>query len=247
MIDEHKEELSAMYALGIMEPGEARAFEAELRSDAELRKLVDDLLRSSAAMVHTCPAKAAPSHLKEKILNRVRSQITPEAGVVKGGENNKVLPFLRPMSLLPWAMAAGFMAMCCWLFTDRIKLQNYIVDLQNKNDVCQMQVALLDPMNDNAHGVATIVWDSSTQTGVLDGQDMPRPAANQDYQLWMKDDQYQQPVDAGVVKVDEKGKAKAMFKPKQKVSSTCKFAISIEKKGGMPQPEGPIVMTSGKK
>jgi len=201
MIDERKEELSAMYALGIMEPAEARAFEAELRADPEMRKFVDDLLHCSAAMVHALPAKTAPTDLLLLI----------------GG----------------------------WVY-DHIRLKNQIAVWQNKNDVCQMQVALLDSTV-GKQGVATIVWDSSTQTGVLEGQNMLRPAANEDYQLWVLDARYPHPVDAGVITVDENGKAKAMFKPKQQVSPTDKFAISLEKKGGMPQPEGPIVMASTKK
>ena len=91
-----------------------------------------------------------------------------------------------------------------------------------------------------------MVWDSSSQTGVVTGKNMPRPASNEDYQLWVLDDQYQKPVDAGVVSVDEKGAMKAMFKPKQKISDTSKFAISLEPKGGMPQPSGKIVMQGGK-
>ncbi len=61
------------------------------------------------------------------------------------------------------------------------------------------------------------------------------------------DDQYPQPVDAGVITVDEKGKVKAPFKPKQKVSATTNFAVTLEKKGGMPQPQGTMVMKSNEK
>ena len=93
-----------------------------------------------------------------------------------------------------------------------------------------MRVALLDPTGDKMHGVATVVWDSSTQTGVINGQNMPRPAANEDYQLWVLDDQYAQPVDAGVFSVDKNGATNVPFKPKLKVSDKGKFAISIEKR-----------------
>jgi anti-sigma-K factor RskA len=243
MIDELKEEQASIYALGLMEPQEALAFEEELRRNAELRKFVDDLLQSSAAMVHAVPARSAPSHLKEKILNEIRSGKAPG----KGKESDRVIPFLRPIVWLPWAMAAGFMVMCGWLYSDRIKLKNQISQVQQDKDVCEMQVALLDPMGEKMRGVATVVWDSSTQTGVINGQNMPQPAANQDYQLWVLDDRYPEPVDAGVFSVDENGKTSSMFKPKQKVSATDKFAVTIEKKGGAPQHEGPIVYMSGNK
>ena len=239
MIDEHNEELAAMYALGVMEPAEARAFEAEMRSNPELRKFVDDLLHCSAAMVHAVPVKAAPSKLRDKVLSEVAAPQPAHAGA-----SRKVVPFFRPAVLFPWAIAAGFMVICGWLAADRGKLLSQISELQTNNDVCQMRIALLDPMDDK-HGAATIVWDSSTQTGVLEG-DMPRPAANEDYQLWVVGD-HPQPVDAGLVNVDEKGEAKATFRLKQKVSPADQFAITVEKKGGMPQPQGTMVMKSGKK
>lgn len=246
MIDEHKEELAAMYALGMMEPQEALAFEAELRADAELRKFVDDLLHSSAAMVHACPAKSAPSHLKEKVLLEIRSGNPAGSAAGKNTSKGNVVPFQRPpFAWFPWAMAAGLMVMCGWLYANQVKLKNQIADLLNKNDICQMRFALLDPMN-GAHGTATVVWDSSTQMGMLDGN-MPRPAANEDYQLWVVGDQFPQPVDAGVISVDEKGEAKLPFKLKQQVSPRDQFAITIEKKGGMPKPSGSPVMMSGKK
>jgi anti-sigma-K factor RskA len=238
MIDERKEELAAMYALGIMEPAETRAFEAELRDDSELRKFVDDLLHCSAAMVHAVPAKTAPSALREKVLDCARERQANAAPATA----KVVVAF----PWLPWAIAAGLAIMCGWLGHEQFLLRNQVSDLLVKNDVCQMQVAMLNSTV-GKQGVATVVWDSSTQTGVLDGENMPRPAANEDYQLWVIDDRYPQPVDAGVISVDANGKAKAMFKPKQNISHNGKFAVSIEKKGGMPQPEGPIVMSSGKK
>ena len=235
MIDEHKEEIAALYALGVLEPGEARAFEQEMHADAELQSFVDDMLRHSTALAHAVPAKPAPPHLREKVLQSIRTGT--------GYEN--VVPYRRPFAWLPWAMAAGFAVACGLLFNDRARLKNEIVDLQSKNDVCQMQVAMLDSMSGKPQqGIAVVIWDPSTQTGVLKGEDMPRPAANQDYQLWAVDSRHPQPVNAGVFNVDDKGVAKAMFKPAQPVNGQCKFAVSIERKGGVPQHEGPIVMGS---
>lgn len=245
MIDEHKEELAAMYALGAMEPQEAHAFEEQMRADSELRKFVDDLLHCSAAMVHAIPPKSAPSDLREKCLCKVLESSGAASGA-KTGEG-KVVPFRAPaFAWLPWALAAGLAVMAGWLVTDRMHLQAQLDDLRNKNDVCQMRISLLDPMEGN-HGVATIVWDSSTQTGVLKG-DMPRPAANENYQLWVVGD-HPQPIPAALVTVDESGGATATFQIKEKVAPGDKFAISVEKKGDTPKPSapGPIVMSSGDK
>jgi len=247
MMDERKEEMAAMYALGMLEAQEARTFEAEMKDDAALTGLVDDLTRDVAALAHVAPFQEAPADLREKILQSVhRLEEEEKSGVrLPGLEKRNVVSFQRPVAWLPWAMAAGFAVMAGMLYADRARMKEQIVALQNKNDVCQMQVSMLDSMNGNAQkGVAVIVWDSSTQTGVLKGENMPRPAANEDYQLWVVDDKYPQPVNAGVFSVDEKGAARAMFKPAQHTRST-KFAVSIEPKGGVTQHDkGPIVMMS---
>jgi len=49
-------------------------------------------------------------------------------------------------------------------------------------------------------------------------------------------------VSAGVVEVNAKGVAKIAFKPVDAVGETVKFALSVEKKGGVPKAEGPIVL-----
>ena len=179
MIDERKEEQASIYALGLMEPQESQAFETEMRANPELRKFVDDLLQSSAAMVHAVPAKSAPSHLKEIILSEIRSGKTPASNTAKTSDARKVIPFFRPMMILPWAMAAGLMVMCGWLYSDRLKLKDQLEVAEQKKDVCEIQLAMLDSTNGNGHGSATIAWDSATQvTGVINArQNMPRPAA----------------------------------------------------------------------
>jgi len=248
MIDERKEELAAMHALGMLEERERRAFEEEMKGDAALRTLVDDLTGDVATLAHVAPFQEAPADLREKILQSVhRLEQEEKSGprLTPVVDKRNVVPFRRPVAWLPWAMAAGFAVMAGMLYADRAKMKEQIVALQNNNDVCQMQVSMLGSMGGNAQkGVAVIVWDSSTQTGVLKGENMPRPAANEDYQLWVVDDKYPQPVNAGVFSVDEKGVARVTFKPAQHTSST-KFAVSIEPKGGVQQHDkGPIVMMS---
>jgi len=100
-------------------------------------------------------------------------------------------------------------------------------------------------MNDTSRrGTAMVFWDPATQTGVLTAENMPRPAANQDYQLWMVDSKYPQPVSAGLINVDAKGTARATFKAMPSTDSS-KFAVSVEPKGGVQQHDkGPIIMMS---
>lgn len=240
MIDERKEELASLYALRLLEPEENRAFETELRADSELRELVEDLQRHAAALVHLVPGRTAPASMREKILRDFRRE-TEVAAPAK----NKITAFPRFALWLPWALAAGLAIFCGLLFNDRVKLKGKVAELENQNESCEMNVAMLDSMVESTrHGVAIVAWDGMKRQGIIKVQNMPRPAANQDYQLWIVDPEYPQPVDAGILSVDASGACNVMFKPKRPVNSADKFAVSLERKGGAPQREGSIVMLS---
>ncbi|MFN0075036.1 MAG: anti-sigma factor domain-containing protein [Prosthecobacter sp.] len=88
-----------------------------------------------------------------------------------------------------------------------------------------------------------VVWDGGKRQGVLLLDKMPRVESGQDYQLWVVDPNQPDLVSAGVVTVDAKGAAKTAFKPVAAVGETVTFALSVEKTGGVPKNEGPIVLT----
>lgn len=232
MIDERTEEHAALHACGLLEPHEARAFEAAMATDAELRALVDELQSGAASMALCAPEKSPSPELRARILDSIAAP-------------QKVIRFPRPPAFVPWAIAASLAVFCGLLLTDRTKLRNELASLESKNDVCEMKVASLDSMTGGAQqGLAVVAWDGAKQHGVLKIENMPQPVANRDYQLWVIDPQDPQPVSAGVVSVDEKGVASMMFKPRHPVNSADKFAVSLERKGGSDQHEGPIVMIS---
>lgn len=108
-----------------------------------------------------------------------------------------------------------------------------------------MQIATLQAtIDDYKQGVAVVVWNAEKQQGVLKLEKMPRIPANKDFQLWVLDPAQKSPVSSGTVRVDENGFAKVDFKPSMGITQADKFAISVEKKGGVAAPEGPIVLLS---
>ena len=90
---------------------------------------------------------------------------------------------------------------------------------------------------------AVAVWNPASQEGVLTVQKLPALAADKDYQLWVVDPQYSIPVDGGVFKVDPAtGEGRLIFHPNRPVKTVAKFAVSLERKGGVPKAEGPMVL-----
>jgi anti-sigma-K factor RskA len=93
-----------------------------------------------------------------------------------------------------------------------------------------------------AKTTAVIVWDPDKQRGVVKLTNVPKPEPGKDYQLWVMDPKYPQPVSGGLVPVTEEGIARVAFQPDKPISKADKFAISVEPAGGVPKPTGQIVL-----
>lgn len=116
--------------------------------------------------------------------------------------------------------------------------------LQVEGDLAQFKIATLASLAGNSpQALAVAVWNPRTQQGMLRVEKLPALASDKDYQLWLIDPAFAAPVDGGVFAVDPTtGHAQVKFKPSQRVNNAAKFAVSVERKGGVPKVEGPIVL-----
>jgi anti-sigma-K factor RskA len=120
------------------------------------------------------------------------------------------------------------------------------IKLKDQGDLAHFKISTLASMLGNTPAaVAVAVWDPSREQGVLSVSKLPALASEKDYQLWVIDTQYPAPVSAGIFVVDPvSGEAHIVFRVDKPVRSIAKFAVSVERKGGAPSPEGPIVLIS---
>ena len=131
------------------------------------------------------------------------------------------------------------------LAEQRAELEKKVTELETLGTLSQLRVATLTSKLPSAPGAAgTVVWDPEKQQGILKVANAPTLTADKDYQLWLVDPAYKQPVDAGVFRVDEKGATEFTFRPKLRVAAANAFAVSLERKGGVPKAEGPMVLVS---
>jgi anti-sigma-K factor RskA len=118
-------------------------------------------------------------------------------------------------------------------------LRGEVAELKARNALSDIKIATLASMAKNApQAMAVVAWDGSAQRGIVRTLNMPAARPDQDYQLWIIDPDYKQPVSAGVF---EPG-TRASFEPVHRISKADKFAVSLEKKGGSSVPQGPIVL-----
>jgi anti-sigma-K factor RskA len=124
-------------------------------------------------------------------------------------------------------------------------LTGQIRDLQSRDNLAQLKIAALtSQVQAYAKVVAVAAWDSGRQEGLVRFSNLPPPAAGKDYQMWVIDPKYPAPVSAGVFEAGRGGALNLTFKAEKPIASADKFAVSVERKGGSPTPQGQIVLIS---
>lgn len=228
-MNEQLEEQASLYVLGLLEGTEAAQFEKQLGQEPALQAFVDELDEAAAALAHGAPARPLPAALRERVLGEVN--------------RGKTVAFPRRVRWLPWAIAAGLALVCSYLVAERVALRNRVAILEHRDFLAQIQIASLSSKLHSAPDAnAVVVWDEKKQKGILKVTQLPLNEANRDYQLWLVDPRYKNPVDGGVFHVSNKGELSVPFQPATPVRGAKGFAISLERKGGVTKAEGPIVL-----
>lgn len=116
--------------------------------------------------------------------------------------------------------------------------------LQREADLANLKItALASLLKNSPQALAIAVWNPAKQEGVLQVEKLPALAADKDYQLWVVDAQYTDPVDGGTFTVDpESGARRLQFKSKQPLKSIVAYAITEEVKGGVAKSAGPFLL-----
>lgn len=266
MIDEHLEEQASLYVLGALDAEETRTFEAAMRRDPELQGLVTSLRTASDAMAGTAPSVKPPAELRQRILDQIENRAHEEKIVRLPASS----PGNQSAVWLPWALAACLAIICGLLVLHQTRredefntqfaglnqtiatlqaatndLHAVVADLTQKNELAKIRIAVLDSQVPDSKAVAVTLWDNEKQDGVLVVQKLPELGPDKDYQLWVIDPSVENPIDAGVFSVDAAGNQRAVFKTKSLVKAANKFAVTVERKGGVPKAQGQMVLLGG--
>lgn len=126
------------------------------------------------------------------------------------------------------------------------RISDLLADLREQGGLAPLKIVpLVFPPGFTPPALAIAVWDPHRQEGELAVSKLPPLAPDKDYQLWIIDPQYPLPVSAGVFTVEPAtSDARIRFKPDRPVTTAARFAVSVERKGGVPRAEGPIVLSS---
>jgi len=233
MIPDYLQDQAALYALGALEADENAQFEDAMRENAELCAIVRELREASAGVVWSVPFSQPPAHLKERILREVALE----------KQSSGTRSTFGAINWIPWAIAALFLVFCGLLVIDRARLQRQITQLQGIDPLARTTlITLTSPTGALGEAKAIIAWQPELQSGVITISRLPLPEKGRDYQLWAVDANNKDPISAGLIHLDSNGAAHIRFKPTQRTAQVKAFAISIEREGGVPKKEGPIIL-----
>ena len=198
--------------------------------DDDLRGFVDKMDETAAMFAHSARPCALPAALRERVLNQV-------------GQRHKIVAFPRS-TLIPWGIAACLALACAYLVADNKGLRGRITRLKEREVLARVQIASLNSkLADAPNANAVVVWDEKKQSGILKVAQLPRNANDHDYQLWLVDPRYKDPVDGGVFHLANDGSLSVQFHPHAPVRAAQRFIVSLERKGGATKAEGPIVLS----
>jgi anti-sigma-K factor RskA len=269
VIDETMQERAAAYALGALDENEAKAFEAALRVDPELRALVRELRSVAEALAGTVPALEPPAAVKARLLLEIDERRPAGARRVQD------LPLGAPgRAWIPWAVAAAMAVLSLAFFwqsaglrsqlaaqvghvnelmasaelarAESADLRQTVARLRESNRLASFRIALLDSLLAAApKTIAVSVWDNERQDGVFIVRNLKPLPSDKDYQLWIIDPKYPSPVDAGVFQVDARGNVREDFRAKLPIQTANQFAVTIERKGGAAVPNTKEMVLAG--
>jgi anti-sigma-K factor RskA len=273
MIDDRQEELASLHAFGLLEGAELQQFLAEIAANPELKRRVAELSVTATALAHVAPDAEPPPSLKARVLASAQAPVLATAPVIRFPawipwaiaaclavavawtgrrysevrDANASLAEQQRVAAQALEQVRGQLDEAKRLVTESSRqVAELSTKLKDEDDLAHFKITTLASMLGNTPAaIAVAVWDPTREQGVLSVSKLPAAASEKDYQLWVIDKQYPAPVSAGVFVVDPvTGDAHIVFRADKPVSAIAKFAVSLERKGGAPSPQGPIVLIS---
>lgn len=233
------------YVLGLASPGEQAEFESMCKQYPEVKQARNDFenkLEHEAMQNSVAP----PPELRQHVLNAV---LHSEAKVIHLTSGKEVVK----TNWLRYAVAASVLLLAGSIFFN-ITQYNQNKDLQAnyENSVARLnglekdmamlvqnpnvKVAAMKGLESSPASFATVYWDTTSKDVYLLVNNLPKPANDKQYQLWALFDG--QPIDVGMIEMDSFTTQKKLLLQMKNVKGAQAFAITLEKKGGNPTPQG---------
>jgi anti-sigma-K factor RskA len=251
-------ELLESYVFGTLDEAERAAVDAHLLTGcAECTARLRDVSELSVRLAQAVPQVEVPARAKERLFERIHSTYHPAKAT------RAPFSWLR----VAWgtaAVAAATAAFFVWQTTElrrqvsdtnrllaatiadtsrlRTEISSYRAEVEKYQNAMMLgepgvRFVSLAGLNPNPQAFGSVVTKPDKSAGMLYVYRFPMAPEGKEYQLWGLRDGLP-PVSLGMFSVDPDGKAMLNMKTIPESTHIVGFAVTIEPKGGMPQPTG---------
>ncbi|MER3523426.1 MAG: hypothetical protein C4326_04995 [Ignavibacteria bacterium] len=242
------------------------------RASDEERSLLSELMATTTLLPLTLERRNPPPQVKEELLQKIALTARARAAVFRRDAEARAQAPPRKPSWVPWGIAAALaMAAVFSLFMlnvlrtldrqndelialrqENTRLQTRLVALEDELtrkeeqlrvlSAKELHISIMSGLQVNPVAYGKIIWDAEKGTAILHVSNLPPVPQDKDYQLWIV--KGGQKISAGVFAVRDT--AANFFRIDNLAVTNPKeigaFAVTLEPKGGMPQPTGEMYM-----
>ncbi|MEU8465145.1 anti-sigma factor [Streptomyces sp. NPDC029003] len=229
--------LAAAYALGALEDGERKAFDAHMDACEACRQEAAEF-EETAARLAAAVAQPPPAALKAQVMAAIDGvrQLPPRIPTTASASVPALGGMLRrralPLALAASVVAAALGGVAVWQEQNGRDLQQQARQVQQQLDAVSTVLAAPDART--AHGraangaVTTVVASARQNRAVFTAGNLPAPGAGKTYQLWLDHGGTMRP--AGFI--DHDGTVVLTGSP----ADAGAVGLTLEPTGGSPQP-----------
>ena len=262
-------QIGAEYAAGGLSPDEKSRFEDYLQqASPEELTILSEMLGVSSLLPLTLSRRNPPEHVKRKLMQQVHISATARSAVSRrtsaGLPKRSWLPIGVTVASLAMVAAFSFFVMH---LMGTIESQNHTIfsldqekkalavqlvalkdEVTRKEELLKVlaskriEIVVMNGLTPNPVGYGKVLWDPERKMAILQVSNLTVIPQDKDYQLWVV--KGKQPVSAGVFTVS--GTEANFFKIENLAVTNPKeisaFAVTLDPKGGMPQPTSEMYM-----
>jgi anti-sigma-K factor RskA len=260
------EELCAGYVLHSLNEDERREFEQMLGEASEKERLLyQELWAAASQLSFGIEKEEPPEALKERLMAQIRKEADETANNSAADLNNeKDKTFNWPAFTAAASFALLIISLSLIFYSlnlsSEINQKEEVItqqetkitalknDLERKEELLsilearEVDLVMMAGLEVNPNGYGKIIWDSEKQQALLQVSNLPPVPDDKSYQLWIIVNN--KPVSAGVFAVNDS--SDNFFKVEEIVNATEQatnaFAVTMEPKGGVPQPTGDMYL-----
>ena len=250
MMDEHVDDLIALYALGALEADEQVAVDQHLDECGRCRRLLTESKELVLLLAWTPDQHDPPPVLRDRLMRRVQ-QLQRLGADDRQPWWHRLIPDLRRRTPQLAFGLAGVMAVLLLFFGSRavslqqevavlraqLSTQQLVVDVLRSPDT---RVVALSNQTGGPEGAAQLLLDPARERALLVTSALPRLPQDQTYQLWLIGNNT--PESMGTFEVNQQGVASIVVQANRPLNQFQAVGVSIEPEGGSPQPTNVILL-----